>query len=312
MGMRLALLIGATVVITAAATAALVRDALEDEPVDENASRFTVRSGILNEDRDYTIRLPGSYASDSRRRYPVLYVLDGQSQAGHTADSAALMARIDAMPEIIVVGVSSMDGETRNRDYTPPGMRLDTDRPGGETGAGDRFLAFFRDELIPAVERGHRTMRPRMLAGWSRGGLFVTWSLIAEPQLFDARFAHSPALWRENDLIVTQLEGALSRDVTDGGFLFLSLGAEENEKMKGAFAHAVEMLERLRSPKLRWQTTVTDGAVHETNARLATPVGLCGFFAAPPEPGGPACPNARDRAAHSPEAESASRDCCDH
>ena len=36
-------------------------------------------------------------------------------------------------------------------------------------------------------------MRPRMLAGWSRGGLFVVYSELAAPSLFDARFAHSPA-----------------------------------------------------------------------------------------------------------------------
>ena len=278
MGWRLALVLGATVALTSATTV-IVRDALEEEDVDQNARRFTVRSVVLNEDREYTLHLPASYASDSQRRYPVLYVLDGQSQAGHTAESAALMARIGAMPEVIVVGVSSIDGDTRNRDYTPPGMRLDTDRADSETGAGERFLAFLRDELIPTVEREQRTMRPRMLAGWSRGGLFVTWSLIAAPGLFDARFAHSPALWRENDLIVTRLDDFLSSDAAGGGFLFLSLGAEENEKMKGAFAHATEILQRRRPTSLRWRTAVTRNAVHETNARLATPVGLNLFFA---------------------------------
>jgi len=60
-------------------------------------------------------------------------------------------------------------------------MRLDTDQPGGPNGSGDRFLAFLKDEMIPTVEREYRTQRPRMLAGWSRGGLFVVYSLLAVP-----------------------------------------------------------------------------------------------------------------------------------
>jgi len=305
------MLLGAIVVVTSVATI-ILRDALEDEELAEGSLRASMDSTALDQAREYTVLLPESYSSDGARRYPVLYVLDGQSQAGHTAESAALMARIGAMPEVIVVGVSSMDGDARNRDYTPPDMRLDTDKAGGTTGSGGRFLGFLRDELIPLVESEYRTTRPRMIAGWSRGGLFVTYSLLAAPTLFDARFAHSPALWRENDLIVTQLDDFLASGGSDNGFLFLSLGEKENEKMRTAFAHAVTMLERRAETNLQWRSAVTRNGVHETNARLATPIGLCGFFASPSEPGGPSCPGAGDRVAHSPEAESASRACCDH
>ena len=288
---RTILLVGAVALISSVVTT-IVRDALEDEELAEDARGATVDSAVLNETREYTVQLPESYSPDGARRYPVLYVLDGQSQAGHTAESAALMARIGAMPEVIIVGVSSMGGDARNRDYTPPDMRLDTDKTGGEMGSGDRFLAFLRDELIPVVEHEYPTTRPRMLTGWSRGGLFVTFSLLAAPALFDARFAHSPALWRENDLIVTQLDSFLASGGSDDGFLFLSLGEKENEKMRAAFAHAIAMLERRTSGNLRWRSAMTRNGGHETNARLATPIGLCGFFVGGSEPGAPSCPGA--------------------
>ncbi len=285
------LLVGALVPITSVATM-IVRDALDEPANGESVQRITMTSTVLDEEREYTVHLPESYSTAGMSRYPVLYVLDGQSQAGHTAESAALMARIGAIPEVIVVGVSSMDGEIRNRDYTPPDMRLDTDRAGGPTGAGDRFLRFLQEELIPSVERDYRTMRPRMLTGWSRGGLFVTYSLLAAPELFDARFAHSPALWRENDLIVTQLESFLASAGLSDGFLFLSLGEKENEKMKAAFVHATAMFEGRAPQALRWRSALTRNGVHETNARLATPVGLCEFFARGAEPGAPFCQGA--------------------
>ncbi len=281
--------VAAIVVITTVATF-VVRDALLDEPtLDDKARVQTMTSAGLNEKRDYVVFLPEHYSSNGARRFPVLYVLDGQSQGEHTAASASLMARIGVMPEIIVIGASSMDGGIRNRDYTPPDMRLDTDRPGGPHGSGDRFLSFLKDEMIPTVEREYRTERPRMLAGWSRGGLFVIYSLLAAPTLFDARFAHSPALWREDDRVVAQLDNFFASPAAAGGFLFLSLGANENEKMTAAFTRTTAMLEQRAPQALRWRSMQSHNGIHETNPRLATPVGLCEFFATAAELGAPRC-----------------------
>jgi len=120
---RTILLVGAVALISSVATT-IVRDALEDEELVEGALRASMASAVLNEAREYTVHLPESYSSDGARRYPVLYVLDGQSQAGHTAESASLMARIGAMPEVIVVGVSSLGADTGRQVSTPPDMRL--------------------------------------------------------------------------------------------------------------------------------------------------------------------------------------------
>jgi hypothetical protein len=179
---------------------------------------------------------------------------------------------------MIVVGVPSVDGEARNRDYTPPEMRLDTDAATSPMGAADRFLSFLENELIDRIERDYRTARPRMLAGWSRGGLFVVYSELVAPSLFDARFAHSPALWREEDQIVTRLHQALSAGTLPPGFLYLSLGAGENEKMTRAFRHAVSVLAHDAPPTLRWRADISVGGRHESNPRLSTPVGLCAMF----------------------------------
>ena len=267
-----------TVILSVAATL-LVRDILGEEAPVEGALPGRFHSAILGEDREYLVHLPEGYGRDSTARYPVLYVLDGASQSGHTAASAALLARIGVIPPLIVVGVASVDGDRRNRDYTPPDMRLDTDRPGGPRGEADRFLRSLQSELLPLLEWNYRTARPRMLAGWSRGGLFVVYSGLAAPGLFDARFAHSPALWREGDLIVAEVDRALAADSLPAGFLYLSLGEEENAKMQASFRRLREVLERHAGPRLRWRADLSSGGTHETNPRLSTPVGLCALFA---------------------------------
>lgn len=279
---RSAGLIAGTAVLSVAATL-LIRDILSEEPPVAGAAPGHFHSAILREDRDYFVHLPEDYATDTAARYPVLYVLDGTSQSGHTASSAALLARVGLIPEMIVVGVPSVNGDIRNRDYTPPDMRLDTDRPGGPHGEADRFLNSLQTELLPLIEQTYRTSRPRMLAGWSRGALFVVYSELTAPSLFDARFAHSPALWRENDQIVEQADRALTTDSLVNGFLYLSLGDAENDKMKGSFDHLKEVLRRHAGPTLKWQTDLSHGGTHETNPRLSTPVGLCLYFSASTE-----------------------------
>lgn len=89
------------------------------------------------------------------------------------------------MPEVIVVGLPNVRGG-RPRDYTPPFIRQNTEDLKSPMGRADHFLSFLKKELIPHIEREYRTVPFRMIAGHSRGGLFVVYSLIADPRLFTA------------------------------------------------------------------------------------------------------------------------------
>jgi predicted alpha/beta superfamily hydrolase len=132
------------------------------------------------------VRVPASYPIGARR-YPVLYMTDGDSHIGHTAATAAYLAREGRMPEVILVAVVNTD---RTRDLTPTRI---VDRP-GETGGADRFLDFFEKELIPTIESRYRTQHFRVFAGHSLGGLFALHALFTRPKLFDAWIAVSPSL----------------------------------------------------------------------------------------------------------------------
>jgi predicted alpha/beta superfamily hydrolase len=267
-----------TIVITAAVTALLTAAGARvhyhsEEPEDGHVAVRTLDSRVLGERRQLVVHLPESYERAARRRYPVLYVLDGSSQSGHTAESARLMARIGVMPEIIVVGIPNTSDEMRQRDYTPPYMRLDAEK-GDATGRADRFLEFLGRELIVDIDRSYRTSPIRMLAGNSRGGLFVVYSLMEAPDLFSARFAHSPALWRDDARIVSELGKWLGKHAGRPAFLYISLGDEENEKMRRAFDRTTALLRARSGSGFRWRSDFTAGANHQNNAVLATPVGL--------------------------------------
>ena len=239
---------------------------------DPSIQQRSLASSVLGEERTYSVHLPDSYARSPTKRYPVLYVLDGTSQSVHTAATVDVMARIGAMPEAIVIGIPS--GDARNRDYTPPGMRQDADDSSSGDGHADRFLAFLQRELIPKVERELRTTPRRTLVGNSRGGLFVVHAFTRQPALFDGYVAHSPALWRDDSAMVTRLDRFLREHRDLRGKLFLSLGGEENPKMTAAFRKTIAVLQRAAPPGLHWRALTTPGAVHDDNARKATPVAL--------------------------------------
>ena len=75
------------------------------------------------------------------------------------------------------------------------------DTPPGEAGA-PAFLAFLRDELLPETERRHRVdPQRRVLVGQSRGGYFVLWSALRDPDLFWGRIASNPALSRGREAL---------------------------------------------------------------------------------------------------------------
>ncbi len=269
----------ASCLVTAFATYAYTRYRLERPELGERVVAGTLRSSVLEEERPFLVHLPESYARSPQRQYPTIYVLDGTSQDLPTARAADLMARIGTIPELIVVGIPNVGRGGRERNYTPPGLPIDDAKRTGPRGEGDRFLAFLGQELIPRIERDYRTSRPRLLAGNSRGGLFVVYALIDEPALFDAWLAFSPALFRDDDAIVVALDEALATRPEASGFLYVSLGDGENAKMNGSFAHLRAVLERRARPPFRWHAAITPGAVHRDNAFLSTPLALRDLFA---------------------------------
>lgn len=150
----------------------------------DSQDRFTLASKIMNETRTIAVRLPVSYPN-SERRYPVIYLTDGDGHLGHTAATAEFLAREGRMPEAITVAVVNTE---RQRDLTPTKSATVQ----GQMGGADRFLDFFEKELIPAIDARYRTTPYRVFGGHSHGGLFALHGLFTRPKLFNGWIAVSP------------------------------------------------------------------------------------------------------------------------
>lgn len=168
---------------------------------------FSIPSRVLGETRTVEVALPPGYDANADRRYPVLYVLDGEFEGPVAATITRFYGATGQLPAMIVVAVRNT---ARTRDLTPPAAPgFAPPREAGAAGGGDRFLQFLADELIPWVDRGYRTNPLRVLVGHSLGGLLALHAVAARPRLFTGYIVMEPATWWNNGREVSAAVAAL-------------------------------------------------------------------------------------------------------
>jgi uncharacterized protein len=165
----------------------------------------TIQSSILKESRSLLISKPAGYENGTDR-YPVLYLLDGETHFHYTSGIVSFLAGNDRIPKMLLVGIVSGGSARRTRDLTPPSMAEIDNRFSPGNGGADRFLSFVADELIPYVDRTYRTRPYKLLIGHSFGGLFGIYTLIAKPKLFNGYIAIDPSLYWNNEAVVARAE----------------------------------------------------------------------------------------------------------
>lgn len=231
-----------------------------------------IDSKILGEERELLVHLPRGYSEDTSKTYPLLLVLDGGSKDFRLAWMGEVLATAGAMPPVVTVGIPNTD---RNRDLTPPFCARETD--GDVAGGGDDFLAFIVEEAIPLLQARYRTSGEKILAGHSRAGLFTLYAQLERPGTFAAHLCFSPAFWRDDHAIVPLAEETWAKMDSLPTLLYLSLGTEENDKMRKGYRAITDLLDRKPVPGLAVLHEDISGADHGSNTYLSAPAALAAW-----------------------------------
>jgi predicted alpha/beta superfamily hydrolase len=149
----------------------------------------------LDNQRDILVCLPASYAAGDRR-YPVLYMHDGQNLFDRATGFAGQEWQVDETMqtlaqeglEAIVVGIHHA-GEQRLLEYNPFAA---------PPRCGGRYLEFLVDTVKPVIDRDFRTLPGRAhtgILGSSMGGLISLYAFFHRPDVFGLSGVMSPSLW---------------------------------------------------------------------------------------------------------------------
>lgn len=151
--------------------------------------------------RDVDVWLPASYATSPERRYPVLYMHDGQnvfdpdtSYVGWDWGADEALTAMDA--EVIVVAVHNIPA-VRIYDYFPEkaadtygeALRAQFPEFDRDVLTGDAYLAYLTGTVKPAIDARYRTLPERehtSIMGSSMGGLISLYAISEYPEVFGA------------------------------------------------------------------------------------------------------------------------------
>jgi predicted alpha/beta superfamily hydrolase len=158
------------------------------------------RSPQLNNERKLRIYLPPAYAENSKKRYPVLYLHDGQNLFDAKTASFGVEWNIDevadrmiangSMQEVIIVGIDNT--ADRIAEYTPC---CDPKYGGGKL---NDYAKFVTATVKPWVDSHYRTLRDRQhtaIMGSSLGGIASVYIAQRYPRVFSMAGGMSSSFW---------------------------------------------------------------------------------------------------------------------
>lgn len=184
----------------------------------------------LQNKRRIWVWLPPDYATETKRRYPVLYMGDGQNlfnletsflpdQEWRADETADALIRGGLIPPIILVGVDNA-GADRANEYLPT---LDGDA-GGKVGEFGKFLV---EEVKPFIDKTYRTKRGRedtALAGSSFGGIMALCVGLQYPDVFGKLGVLSPSVWWDHQVVLKLVD---AQRAATGQKIWVDIGTAE-------------------------------------------------------------------------------------
>jgi len=216
---------------------------------------FELPSKVFGYTRTARVFLPPGYndAANRERRYPVLYMFDGQNlfdaclaydhvhewQVDETVTRLAGEGKIEPL---IVVGLDNA-GEKRSFEYLP--WIDNIQNAGGPAPGGTRLPEFMIKEVMPVIETKYRIARGREntgIGGSSYGGIAALYVGLEAPLVFGKVLAEGPTLWVGNGKIGRETSVLAVAPIK----VFIGYGGKEWD-VPGANEAQVKMIERVEA-----------------------------------------------------------------
>lgn len=157
------------------------------------------QSVFLDNKRDIFVWLPPSYMVLPEKKYPVLYMHDGQNLIDPETSFAGMDWRVDEsvtklinegkMKEIVIVGINNT--QDRLEEYS-------------DSEKGNKYIKFVTEELKPFIDSDYKTLsdsKDTAIIGSSMGGLISFLIAWRRPDIFSMAGCLSSSFYYNNDKI---------------------------------------------------------------------------------------------------------------
>ena len=205
-------------------------------------------------DRQYElfVKLPEAYSDNSETKYPVIYFTDAIWHIELLSAATNFM-----MEDAILVGISwqkNIDEElkkeegahvSRYRDYSIRQSSNPETQAKFQLGQASNHLRFIRNNVFDYIESKYRTLPDnRTYFGFSLGGLFGAYTLLAQPDTFKNYILGSPSIWTSAPYLFSLENAALKQKAPEIN-VFISYGELEKELSQ----HLEAFITRLKNKK---------------------------------------------------------------
>lgn len=167
----------------------------QESTASKQVSTFTIVAPQLNASKKIWVYLPKNYVINSKKKYPVIYMHDGQNlfdaKTSYVGEWNVDETLDSLSAQVIVIGIEH-GNEKRMEELTP----YKNEKYGG--GNADNYLDFIVKTLKPYVDKNYRT-KPNAnntcLWGSSLGGLVSFYGALKYPEVFGKVGCFSPSFW---------------------------------------------------------------------------------------------------------------------
>ena len=235
-----------------------------------NTDLKEITSKFIDQRYQIKISLPKNYFNEKEKKYPVLYVLDAETNFGGVSYIVQRLIKDELIPEILLVGIAyNTDYKNfyrlRSRDLTP--VEDKTLRMGNNnvdpTGGAPKFSDFLEFELFPFIEKEYRILKEdRAIYGHSYGGLYGSYALLDKSHLFNRYLILGPSLWYKDKLVVNK---AASQNLNLSRATKVYMGSGEFDKRINDYqVEFVDLLNEKKIANLIIKSEVIDNETHRT------------------------------------------------
>ncbi|HVT85656.1 MAG TPA: alpha/beta hydrolase-fold protein [Chitinophagaceae bacterium] len=207
----------------------------------------------LHRKRRVWIYLPDGYAF-SKRRYPVLYMHDGQNvfdDATSYSGEWGVDECLDTMTKKCIVVAVDNGQDKRLNEYCPYDFSLTgiAANSSSNKGEGNQYVNFLVKTLKPFIDKKYRTLPDRnhtFIAGSSMGGLISMYAILKYPDVFGGAGVFSPAFWIGPQIfsdIKTKGKAVHSK-------IYFYAGKKESESMVQNMLKAMEGMNKVSHSKM--------------------------------------------------------------